>query len=323
MISKKYHKSAVLLTVSFVYAIISPQVYKSRYTVMKDFIKRIGIPEEAHEIILDLYERIKNDTALYGVFTACAEEYLDKGEDFNTKQVMEEFSEKLCCNIYTVHLVFLLECAVRVRKNFQAKGISEEVYYDTMSDIGYKVPECKKRFGVYGISTFTWYHWIFKNTYKLGRLEYAVINLAVDSYKHYAKKGDIIYGCHIPSGEPLTYDSVMESLKKAYRFFKCEKYMVVQCESWMMSPPLYREVFPEGSNLRMFYELFDVTDEIPVKDNASNFWRVFYKEADTPLSELPAETRLQRNLIKYLSEGKLMHKGRGFIVFDGEKIINR
>ena len=73
----------------------------------------------------------------------------------------------------------------------------------------------------------------------------------------------------------------------------------------------------------MFYELFDVTDEIPVKDNASNFWRVFYKEADTPLSELPAETRLQRNLIKYLSEGKLMQTGRGFIVFDGEKIINR
>ena len=290
---------------------------------MKELMKRISIPEEARDEVCAIYDRIKADTALYGDMVNAVNEYFEKQKDYPIEEYIKGLAQKLSENHYTVYLVFLMECVVRSKVRYDAKGVPEQVYWDTMTDISYKVAECKKIHGVYGVDVFAWFHGIFAPyIFKLGRLEYAIGELVYDSYKDYAVKGDTVYNMHIPSAGPLTYELFMDSLKKAYDFYKPEKYLIVHCGSWLIYPPFYREVFIDGSNMKMFYEQFDMLDEVTTGKTGVYRW-VFNATEDTPDSELPQDTRLQKNMLKYLSTGKSSGAGKGIIVFDGEKIVNK
>lgn len=290
---------------------------------MKELMKKISVPEEAWDEVITIYDRIKSDKELYDDMVKAVYEYFEKQREFPIEDYIKELAAKLSKNHYTVYLVFLMECVIRSKERYEAKGISDEVFWDTMTDISYKVVECKKIHGVYGVDTFAWFHGLFAPyTFKLGRLEYAIGELIYDSYKDYAVKGDTVYNMHIPSAGALTYELLMDSLKRAYDFFKPGKYLIVHCGSWLIYPPFYREVFLEGSNMKMFYEQFDILDESQTGKYGVYRW-VFSKTENTPDSELPQDTRLQRNMLKFFSEGKSAGVGKGIIVFDGEKIINK
>ena len=291
---------------------------------MNDLMKKIDLAEDAREVVKEISLAISESPELSAELDSLVCGYLAEGVDFGIEKRMRDMSDRMGVNVFSLHLTFLLECALRAKKVYDERGIDESVYYDTMCDLSYKVKECKKMYGVCGVSSFSWYHGIMLvNTFKLGRLEYAVGRLEYDEYKNYAKRGDRVYNCHIPSCGPLTYELVIDSLERAYKFFGCKDYLIVHCSSWMLYPPVYREVFPEGSNLKMFYELFDIVGETPVTSNAANFWRIFYKPDTTPLDELPTDTTLQRSFIKYFKEGKFMGTGKGIIVFDGKRIVNK
>ena len=110
-------------------------------------------------------------------------------------------------------------------------------------------------------------------------------------------------------------EDVEASFRRAYEFYKIQGPMIVTCSSWLLYPPFYGEVFPENSNLRRFYELFDVVeqrDECPFSDDG---WRIFHtKEPD--LDKLPLKTTLQKNLHAYLKRGNGMGRGYGVLVRD-------
>ena len=52
-----------------------------------------------------------------------------------------------------------------------------------------------------------------------------------------------------------------------------------------------------------------------------NGWRVFGKDSDLPLEQLPEKTSLQKAYKKWLVDGNKAGHGYGIIVFDGEKIV--
>ncbi len=291
---------------------------------MTELMKRISIPEEAHDIVISIYEKICADKALKANVDEAVYGYFEKGNDFGIEAYIKELAGKLGEHHFTVYLVFLLECAVKIKPIYDEKGISEEVYYDTMTDISYKVAECKKIHGVYGVDVFSWYHAIFgMYTFKLGRLEYAEGELIYDSYKDYAVKGDRVYNLHIPSAGPLTEELVIDSLKRAYKFYNCKKYLIVHCGSWLLYPPYYREVFVKGSNMCKFYDLFDMVTEETTGRSAVHRWVYNKPGENTPENEIPRDTTLQRNFVEYFAQGKPSGVGRGIIVFDGEKIVNK
>lgn len=291
---------------------------------MKELLKRISIPEEAHENVISIYEKICADKDIKADVDKAVYGYFEKGKDFGIEDYIKSLASKLGENHFTVYLVFLMECVIKIKPIYDEKGISEEVYLDTMTDISYKVIECKKLHGVYGVDVFAWYHTIFgMYTFKLGRLEYAEGELIYDSYKDYAVKGDRIYNLHIPSAGPLTYDLIIDSLKRAYKFYKCEKYLIVHCGSWLLYPPYAREVFPEGSNLRKFYDTFDIVTEVTTGRHAVHRWVYYKPDENTPENEIPRDTSLQRNFVNYFAQGKPSGVGKGIIVFDGERIVNK
>lgn len=290
---------------------------------MNEFMKKISLTDKACELVCEIYEKIKADAELWKGFDASVCEYLEKGKDCPFEKYIEELGEKLGYHKFSVHLMYLVECAIRAKAVYDEKGISEEIYYDTMTDISYKVGECEKIYGVTGVDVFAWYHVLMNaNTVKLGRLEYSESELIYDSYKNFAKKGDRVYNIHIPTAGPLTYELVMDSLKRLYDYAGGGKYVIAHCGSWLIYPPYYREVFIEGSNMRMFCEQFDMIDELAQGQTAIYRW-VYNIPNDAPESRIPSDTRLQRNFRKYFEEGKPSGIGRGIIVFDGEKIVNK
>lgn len=289
---------------------------------MKFLCDKIGLSKEACDCVYSLYNGISKDRYLLEVLTAAKNAFFTSGYNSDYKDRLETISETTGIHIFTVHLVFILLCAKTTKQLYDKNKISEEIFLDSMSDIAFKVNECKKMYGIYGISTFSWYFGVLTlKVFKLGRLEFEVKPCPLDGYKDYVKKNEILYSCHIPSAGPLTYESVIDSLKRAYTFFGIKDNLVVYCRSWLLYPDHYN-VFPEGSNLRMFYDLFDIVGKDEDEEN-SNLWRIFYKEASTSVDELPGDTTLQRNFKKYLRDGNNIGVGTGILVFDGERIINK
>ena len=121
----------------------------------------------------------------------------------------------------------------------------------------------------------------------------------------------------------------MDSLQKAYEFFKKRgkiegNVMRIFCASWLLYTPYVENIFPEGSNLHKFAEMFDVYLDSE-REDFSDCWRIFGKKYEGTTEGLPSDTTLRRNFIKYINEGKSFGNGYGVILYDGEqrKIINK
>lgn len=286
---------------------------------MNYLCNKIGFPKEASEYVYSVYNGITHNKGAYNSLVNAKNSFLSPSSTEYTKYI-ERIHEEIGVDIYTINLILVLVCAKNVKALYDKKGVPEQVYFDTMSDISYKLQECKKLHNIWGIFSLDWYRGIFSlRTFKLGRLEYEIMPFPLDAYKNLVKKGDIVYSCYIPSAGPLTPESVIDSLKRAYKFFGIKDKLIVYCNSWLIYPAHY-ELFPQGSNLRAFYDLYEIIDEEHPTNNG-NLWRIFYKSANTPIDELPANTTLQRNFKEYLKKGNYIGVGVGMLVFDGEKII--
>lgn len=225
----------------------------------------------------------------------------------------------------TTDLIVLLHAVDRLRGNYRARGISEEVCRATLRDLKYKHAECMDVYGVDGTFVTDWFPRHFRcRLFALGRLQYERFPFGYNSYGTHLKKGDTVYKCHIPSCGPITTESVIDSLRQAHAFFREELrdgILPVFCSSWMLYPPHNAEVFPAGSNLNRFYELFDVIDAVPLPKN-EDFWRVFNMPySPEALENAPERTSLQRAFKRYLQSGACMGSGKGILLFDGRSIL--
>ena len=53
-------------------------------------------------------------------------------------------------------LVLYIRMAVEVYETFQEKGIADQVYFDTFSDFRIWNEECKKKYGICGLTECEW-----------------------------------------------------------------------------------------------------------------------------------------------------------------------
>jgi hypothetical protein len=223
-------------------------------------------------------------------------------------------------------MIFLLICSERLHKLYKEKGYSDELFYDTVRDLTYKLYECHFVYGIWGTFVFWWYHRFFRlDLFAHGRLQFERKAFPLKEYGDVLREGDTVYFCHIPSSGPLTPESVQDSLKRAYAFFKPELkngILPVYCNSWLLYPP-HAPLFPSGSNLARFYEIFDI---IEYEEDVGNkdFCRIFGTHYSPKLLEdLPEDNTLRKNFKHFLLNGGCMGLGKGIILFDGEKIINK
>lgn len=285
--------------------------------------EQLDFPKEAIEAFENAYDKIIKDKSLADMLSEAMDDYfIGNGEKHG--ELLEKISEITEIHIYTVHMTFLLTCAIPLREKYRNVGFSEEIFIDSMHDLTYKLNECKKMYDVWGTFVFRWFRRFFLlERFKLGRLQYERIPFPCNDYKGIVKEGDIVYNCHIPSCGPLTEDSVIASLKQAYAFFKNELkggLMPVYCNSWMLYPPT-AALYSDGSNMKRFYDMFSVVEAVEKPDNP-DFWRIFYKNySKETLDSIAVDTSLQSAILTYLRAGNNMGSGKAIFIFDGETIV--
>ena len=292
--------------------------------MISEFYKGLDFPDEACRVLQESYE----------IMTANSEaaELLRKAEDSFFAEGDESFSDFLqkTADITGVHrfvvdMVFLLMCAGRLRGLYDDRGLSRELFWDTLRDLRYKLIECHDVYGVWGTFVTGWFKCFFTlGRFALGRLQFERASLRYDDYRGFAVRGHEVVNFHIPSSGALTPESVLDSLHRAYEFYRDEcltdGIMLFTCYSWLIYPPQYK-VYPEGSNLQKFYNMFDIVEAYE-SDDFGDFWRVFNMEySPEAIDRAPTDTRLRRNLISYIKEGSRMGCGFGIIAYDGTKII--
>lgn len=288
--------------------------------MITDIALKLGFPQEAIDYLCECLDIL---TATDGVMDklTLAEENFFTGEKHDYKDILQEIADKTAVNRYTVDMLFLLLSAKRLHNDFKTHNLSDELFYELMYDLRYKLYECKDLYGVWGTFVLQW----FRNGYrlkrfKLGRLQYQIGECPIDDYRGIVKKGDPIYYIHIPSSGPLDYGEVLESLKEAYRFYSDslkDGKLILFCESWLLYPPLF-ENYNEKSNIKKFYNLFDIVKIIDDPEN-NDFWRVF-NTAYTPqsLDNVIADNSLKRIVLDHIKGGGSMGEGVGVLIIDKE-----
>ncbi|MBQ8351815.1 MAG: DUF5596 domain-containing protein [Clostridia bacterium] len=282
-----------------------------------DIARKIEFPEEAIASLSLVLNDVTAKGKLPALYDAMDDWYIGSVDDWGGK--MAKIAEETGVNRYALDMVFLLLAAKPLAYLYRINGLADELYLDIMRDLRYKLVECKQMHNVWGIFVAWWFPWHYQlKRFALGRLQYERIEARFDDEALGVKKGDIVYNCHIPNSGPMTPESIRESLRKAYQFFKPELNggrMVVTCCSWLLYTPLV-EQYSEHSNIKKFHDLFHIVN-IHHNDTNHDFWRLFYTDySKEALGTVKAETSLQKIVLAHLQNGGTMGEGTGYLILD-------
>lgn len=250
--------------------------------------------------------------------------YMNNGVEI--AEIIEELKKMQTPQLheYTLNVMFLLECTGILYDRYKAEGISEEIFYDTMKDIKYKVVESYDVYGIFGNFVIGWMDGFFKMTrFAFGRMQFDMCTHpceAVEVAGYTVNEGDFIIKGHVPSSGSLLHEECMKSYKAAYDFARDRfegDVLPVEFWSWMLFPH-YKDFFGESSNTGRFiadYKVFGYYET----DQFHDAWRFFGKDAGS--DNLPTKTSLQRKFVEYMGPGKTYGYGKGIFMFDGENIF--
>ncbi len=131
----------------------------------------------------------------------------------------------------------------------------------------------------------------------------------------YLQKGDLVLDLHIPAGGGMEWPAVVDSFNRALAFFRrhhpAQRWRALVVRTWFLDPQL-NEVLPPLSNPLRFQRAVYL---YPIPADPGSLWFVFLRPIRmTPLSELPADTSLQKSLLKFLATGRQWHGGGMFIL---------
>lgn len=296
---------------------------------LKELMVKAGFPAESWSVFLDADRCLFNSK----IFSEKLDDIFirHKEKRFENKKEMlgalSELSAQAGIHEYTMHLLFFMYLAKDLREEYEKQNIPVEIYLDSMRDLGAKLIECKEVHGVWGSFVASWFTGFFEvDRFALGRLQYEPRTFGRETYEKngvVVDSDDLVYNIHIPSLGPLTIDSVYDSFRRAYGFFKQnldKEHIVFVCGSWLLYKEHY-DFLPSSSNILKFMDCFDIIES---HDNDfGDAWRIFGRFADLPPEQLPHGTSLQKAYRDRLLGGQKTGSGFGVAVFDGEKIINK
>jgi hypothetical protein len=295
-----------------------------------NFINRIDLPIEGRNEIMKAEKEIYTNHDLLELFTKSKIELMnDKISLADALKRIGSLDKKIDIHEYTLHFVFLINCTDILFENYKSNHIDEQIFWDTMEDLRYKLIECHDVMGVWGTFVAGWYaDFLNMKRFALGRFQYEERLFEEETYNKNGKvvnKGDRVYNFHIPSsGKPFDTAARIASYRKAYEFFGFTEKggnMVLVCNSWLLYKGL-EKILPDNSRILDFIRDFDIVSSID-SDNFGDNWRIFGKYHKMPLEQLPKDTTLRKAVAEHLLAGGKMGTGFGIIIFDGEKIINK
>lgn len=287
-------------------------------SILEQNFKLYGYEDEDASYFLDLYEKITSDKEACAIWNEALKLYCDDVSCDLSKVIDAADRIALILNLreYTTEWLIFFCLIPKAKEYYGERGISEEIFHETMKNLRYNLEEGKLVKGVRGFFDANWFKGFFNlERFGLGRLQFEIV-----PFGHYAKEpyGDLtletkVINVHIPrSGLPLSPESVDESFAMAREFYKDQlgdKPRFI-CISWLLDPQS-SAYLPEKSNIYKFMKRFTVIMSGTYKEN-TNLWRLFDTDEKNP-DRLPTDTSVRRAVVAHLKAGGKMGWGFGVI----------
>ena len=290
------------------------------------FFDEFDFPTEAREDLLANYDIIWENDNVRKAFEAYIKEYEAENKlDWNksTDDVVEA-EGSLGVHEYSAHLIFLICLTKHAKQLYEEKGYSYEMYKNTFNDIRCKLFECQKMHSVWGNELLRiWYGRFFElNLFGLGRFQFEkreFYNPAGEDYKKGSKcikQGDLVINIHIPSdGRPVTKELIDDALARGYEFYKDlfeDGVVPFNLRSWLLYER-HREFLPEKSNILTLMDYFDIYFSHD-DEKFLDWWRIFGKNYNNNIDEMPTDTSLQRAYVDWVKKGNFPGHGHGILL---------
>jgi hypothetical protein len=165
------------------------------------------------------------------------------------------------CPYNLLYTLYLLEGA---KREYNRKGIGEEIFHDTMYDIVRWSEVWYEINGRLGLDLMGWISdHLNLHLFKLGRLQFDFGKFEKEYTDYGIVAGEKCIGVHIPSGEAMTKESCDASFEMAKEFFEKfypeYEYNYFTCFSWLLDESLDRYNKP-NSNIEKFRKRFTIID---------------------------------------------------------------
>lgn len=273
------------------------------------FFEEIGLWEEGRESFRMLHEKMSEKEYLESY-----EAYKESDDAFSS--YLSAYSERENIPIEVVTLYLYIRFSEYTYEDYKRRGISEDIFYNTMSDFAVTSHQNVDKGGVYGITTYPERPWLRLHLscklFRLGRLQFEIMeserDVDIDGKK--LNKGDMCLNVHIARYSPLDDYECEKSYAWAREFFK--KYYGIEtcfffCHSWFLHPWLH-DVLPERSTILRFAKKYKILE---VEENADEVIYYVFIEKHENIDDYPEDTSLRRNLKKYLKNGIEVGEGLG------------
>lgn len=211
-----------------------------------------------------------------------------------------------------IWLAVCVMLADTTRELYLSRGIPEDIFYDTMSDITIWADVCRRDWGTWGIhGQFGWLSNHLRATlFRLGRLQFEIKHFRCDEYNkngRSVRRGDPVMNIHIPEGDPLTKEKRFDSYRRAHDFFGMDVFV---CDTWLFYPR-HTEFLQPDSNILDFTRDFEIIDSSEKSGDYGNMWRIYgHRESYDP-AELPRDTGMRRAYADWLAKENKTGSGYG------------
>lgn len=262
-----------------------------------ELYKLLKIPSEVEKLLLD-YEYSRN--------IQVSDEIINKILNRSRwDEGIKELQKLLCDDPDGIKILWeLLNIAKDYSyREYNKRKISTVIFADTMKFCTRFLNEYYQQFHTW---KFIWAWWfprqISLNEYRIEALEYEFIDM--DSPE---------IAIHIPSDADLRNEPISCSIKNFNKFRK--KYysdwqdVNLTCETWMLMPEL-KELLGSSSNIILFQDLFEI-DYIDY--DATWYMDWIFPGVNKIDEKLPERTTLQRNMKKYLLDGRKFGIAKGHL----------
>lgn len=263
---------------------------------------KISFPKQARDGVLSHIKGVdlqKYEKYIEGLM--CATDYAKAYEALKA-EIGEDAHERtmLCIELVS---------AVRAHANYVARGISDEIYFETMKVYTRYAQEYLDTYGTWGFDRGFWVPRHSALTiFRLGTLE----------YEYTSVRGEQVIYVHIPGDAVLTDEKMDESVAFAREFTgryypeRAECKMIT--ETWLIAPRL-RPLLREDSRILKFMNRFEIVDESS-SEGALRF--LFNQPRVIPLCEvdvdaLPGDTSLRRAVKELYKSGVGLGQAYGIL----------
>jgi hypothetical protein len=203
-----------------------------------------------------------------------------------------------------------------VRRFHQSRGVSDDVSWATLADLGRQMALHRQIRGVGGVHARPWLTRHFRGViYRLGRLQFNMFPFRGAVHSSPLQDGEWVLGVHIPETGPLTPTACDDSIRRAAEFFALHfpehQWRHAICTSWLLDRQLV-EYLPPDSNIIRFGQRFSLVGD-PIAGDEAVLEFVFHREGDVRLADLPQRTSLERAVVDHLRSGRHWRVWTGYL----------